>query len=168
MSSFSIVRGGDVFIVFNHDNGMFNIQELSDSIGCKNILSSVVKDPLNGSMYVMKEISDQKWGDIVALVRFGCLLNKSIVKEIIVKSIRLWVDICGMSYSDIKSSTSDPIYNTFLFSGYMSLAGDNPDLKNLSYLLGVECLDTILMPMSLPSYVYGYQWRYNSKRTGSS
>ena len=97
MSSFSIVRGGDVFIVFNHDNGMFNIQELSDSIGCKNILSSVVKDPLNGSMYVMKEISDQKWGDIVALVRFGCLLNKSIVKEIIVKSIRLWVYICGMS-----------------------------------------------------------------------
>lgn len=77
----------------------------------------------------LKEISDQKWGDIVALVRFGCLLNKSIVKEIIVKSIRLWVDICGMSYSDIKSSTSDPIYNTFLFSGYMSLAGDNPDLK---------------------------------------
>ena len=129
MSSFSIVRGGDVFIVFNHDNGMFNIQELSDSIGCKNILSSVVKDPLNGSMYVMKEISDQKWGDIVALVRFGCLLNKSIVKEIIVKSIRLWVDICGMSYSDIKSSTSDPIYNTFLFKSYMSVAGDNPDLN---------------------------------------
>lgn len=57
------------------------------------------------------------------------MLNKSLVKEIVVKSIRLWVDICGMSYSDIKSSTSDPIYNTFLFSGYMSLAGDNPDLK---------------------------------------
>ena len=89
----------------------------------------ILKDPLNGSMYVIKEISDQKWGDIVALVRFGCLLNKSLVKEIVVKSIRLWVDICGMSYSDIKSSTSDPIYNTFLFSGYMSLAGDNPDLK---------------------------------------
>ena len=129
MSSFSIVRGGDVFIVFNHDNGMFNIQELSDSIGCKNILSSVVKDPLNGSMYVIKEISDQKWGDIVALVRFGCLLNKSLVKEIVVKSIRLWVDICGMSYSDIKSSTSDPIYDTFLFKSYMSVAGDNPDLN---------------------------------------
>ena len=110
MSSFSIIRGGDMSIVFNHDNNMFNIQELSDSIGCKNILSSVVKDPLNGSMYVIKEISDQKWGDIVALVRFGCLLNKSLVKEIVVKSIRLWVDICGMSYSDIKSSTSDPIY----------------------------------------------------------
>lgn len=29
----------------------------------------------------------------------------------------------------ILGSTSDPIYNTFLFSGYMSLAGDNPDLK---------------------------------------
>lgn len=79
----------------------------------------------------------------MALVRFGCLLNKSIVKEIIVKSIRLWVDICGMSYSDIKSSTSDPIYNTFLFSGYMSLAGDNLTLKSLLYLLGVECLDMI-------------------------
>ena len=129
MSSFSIIRGGDISIVFNHDNNMFNIQELSDSIGCKNILSSVVKDPLNGSMYVIKEISDQKWGDIVALVRFGCLLNKSLVKEIVVKSIRLWVDICGMSYSDIKSSTSDPIYNTFLFKSYMSVAGDNPDLN---------------------------------------
>lgn len=45
MSSFSIIRGGDISIVFNHDNNMFNIQELSDSIGCKNILSSVVKDP---------------------------------------------------------------------------------------------------------------------------
>lgn len=129
MSSFSIIRGGDMSIVFNHDNNMFNIQELSDSIGCKNILSSVVKDPLNGSMYVIKEISDQKWGDIVALVRFGCLLNKSLVKEIVVKSIRLWVDICGISYSDIKSSTSDPIYNTFLFKSYMSVAGDNPDLN---------------------------------------
>lgn len=129
MSSFSIIRGGDMSIVFNHDNNMFNIQELSDSIGCKNILSSVVKDPLNGSMYVIKEISDQKWGDIVALVRFGCLLNKSLVKEIVVKSIRLWVDICGMSYSDIKSSTSDPIYNTFLFKSYMSVAGNNPDLN---------------------------------------
>ena len=39
------------------------------------------------------------------------------------------VDICGMSYSDIKSSTSDPIYNTFLFKSYMSVAGDNPDLN---------------------------------------
>ena len=33
MSSFSIIRGGDMSIVFNHDNNMFNIQELSDSIG---------------------------------------------------------------------------------------------------------------------------------------
>lgn len=129
MSNLSIVRGGDISVVFNHDNGMFNIQELSDSIGCRNILSSVVKDPLNGSMYVIKEISDQKWGDIVALVRFGCLLNKSIIKEIIIRSIRLWVDICGMSYGNIKSSTSDPIYDTFLFKSYMSVAGDNPDLN---------------------------------------
>ena len=28
MSSFSIIRGGDMSIVFNHDNNMFNIQEL--------------------------------------------------------------------------------------------------------------------------------------------
>ena len=143
MSSFSIIRGGDMSIVFNHDNNMFNIQELSDSIGCKNILSSVVKDPLNGSMYVIKEISDQKWGDIVALVRFGCLLNKSLVKEIVVKSIRLWVDICGMSYSDIKSSTSDPIYNTFLLAAICLWLGIILTLKSLLYLLGVECLDMI-------------------------
>ena len=129
MSSFSIIRGGDMSIVFNHDNNMFNIQELSDSIGCKNILSSVVKDPLNGSMYVIKEISDQKWGDIVALVRFGCMVNKSIVKDLIIKSIRLWVEICDFSYDDTDPSTSDPIYDTFLFKSYMSVAGDNPDLN---------------------------------------
>lgn len=129
MDNLSVVRGGDISVIFNHDNDMFNIQELSDSIGCNNVLSSIVKDPLNGSMYVVRDVSGQKWGDIVALVRFGCLLNKSLVKEIVVKSIRLWVDICGMSYSDIKSSTSDPIYNTFLFKSYMSVAGDNPDLN---------------------------------------
>lgn len=129
MSSFSIVRGGDLSIVFNHDNNMFNIQELSDSIGCKNILSSVVKDPLNGSMYVIKEISDQKWGDIVALVRFGYLLNKSVVKDLIIKCIRLWVEKCDISYNNAGLSISDPIYDTFLFKSYMSVAGDNTDLN---------------------------------------
>jgi len=129
MSSFSIIRGGDMSIVFNHDNNMFNIQELSDSIGCKNILSSVVKDPLNGSMYVIKEISDQKWGDIVALVRFGCLLNKSVVKDLIIKCIRLWVEKCDISYNNAGLSISDPIYDTFLFKSYMSVAGDNTDLN---------------------------------------
>ena len=121
MSSFSIIRGGDMSIVFNHDNNMFNIQELSDSIGCKNILSSVVKDPLNGSMYVIKEISDQKWGDIVALVRFGCLLNKSVVKDLIIKCIRLWVEKCDISYNNAGLS--------ILFKSYMSVAGDNTDLN---------------------------------------
>lgn len=129
MSSFSIIRGGDMSIVFNHDNNMFNIQELSDSIGCKNILSSVVKDPLNGSMYVIKEISDQKWGDIVALVKFGCLLNKSVVKDLIIKCIRLWVEKCDISYNNAGLSISDPIYDTFLFKSYMSVAGDNTDLN---------------------------------------
>jgi len=97
----------------------------------------------------LRSISVDTKGNVAALVRFGCLLNKSIVKEIIIKSIRLWVDICDIPYSDIKSSTSDPIYNTFLFSGYMSLAGDNPDLnkfivslrsKMLRYDLRCLCL----------------------------
>lgn len=56
---------------------MFNIQELSDFIGCKSVLSSIVKDPLNGAMYIVEDVSGQKWGDIVALVRFGCMVNKS-------------------------------------------------------------------------------------------
>ena len=81
MDNLSVVRGGDISVIFNHDNDMFNIQELSDSIGCKNVLSSIVKDPLNGSMYVVRDVSGQKWGDIVALVRFGCMLNKSIIKD---------------------------------------------------------------------------------------
>lgn len=129
MSNLIIVRSGDIYVIFNHDNDMFNIQDLSDSIGCKSVLSSIVKDPLNGAMYVVKDISGQKWGDIVALVRLCCMVNKSIVKDLIIKSIRLWVEICDFPYDDTDPSTSDPIYNTFLFSGYMSLAGDNPDLK---------------------------------------
>ena len=129
MDNLSVVRGGDISVIFNHDNDMFNIQELSDSIGCNNVLSSIVKDPLNGSMYVVRDVSGQKWGDIVALVRFGCMLNKSIIKDLIIKSIRLWVEVCDISYNNVGLSISDPIYNTFLFSGYMSLAGDNPDLK---------------------------------------
>ena len=92
-------------------------------------LSSIVKDPLNGAMYIVEDVSGQKWGDIVALVRFGCMVNKSIVKDLIIKSIRLWVEICDFSYDDTDPSTSDPIYDTFLFKSYMSVAGDNPDLN---------------------------------------
>lgn len=129
MDNLSVVRGGDISVIFNHDNDMFNIQELSDSIGCKNVLSSVVKDPLNGSMYVVRDVSGQKWGDIVALVRFGCMLNKSIIKDLIIKSIRLWVEVCDISYNNVGLSISDPIYSTFLFKSYMSVAGDNTDLN---------------------------------------
>ena len=110
-------------------DGEANIQELSDFIGCKSVLSSIVKDPLNGAMYIVEDVSGQKWGDIVALVRFGCMVNKSIVKDLIIKSIRLWVEICDFSYDDTDPSTSDPIYDTFLFKSYMSVAGDNPDLN---------------------------------------
>lgn len=129
MSNLIIVRSGDIYVIFNHDNDMFNIQELSDFIGCKSVLSSIVKDPLNGAMYIVEDVSGQKWGDIVALVRFGCMVNKSIVKDLIIKSIRLWVEICDFSYDDTDPSTSDPIYDTFLFKSYMSVAGDNPDLN---------------------------------------
>ena len=101
MDNLSVVRGGDISVIFNHDNDMFNIQELSDSIGCNNVLSSIVKDPLNGSMYVVRDVSGQKWGDIVALVRFGCMLNKSIIKDLIIKSIRLWVEVCDISYNNV-------------------------------------------------------------------
>ena len=51
MSNLIIVRSGDIYVIFNHDNDMFNIQDLSDSIGCKSVLSSIVKDPLNGIVY---------------------------------------------------------------------------------------------------------------------
>lgn len=34
MSNLIIVRSGDIYVIFNHDNDMFNIQELSDFIGC--------------------------------------------------------------------------------------------------------------------------------------
>lgn len=129
MSNLIIVRSSDIYVIFNHDNDMFNIQELSDSIGCKSVLSSIVKDPLNGAMYVVKDVSGQKWGDIVALVRFGCMLNKSIIKDLIIRSIRLWVEICDISYNNVGLSISDPIYDTFLFKGYMSVAGDNADLN---------------------------------------
>lgn len=30
MSNLIIVRSGDIYVIFNHDNDMFNIQELSD------------------------------------------------------------------------------------------------------------------------------------------
>ena len=75
MSNLIIVRSGDIYVIFNHDNDMFNIQELSDFIGCKSVLSSIVKDPLNGAMYIVEDVSGQKWGDIVALVRFGCFVE---------------------------------------------------------------------------------------------
>ena len=71
MDNLSVVRGGDISVIFNHDNDMFNIQELSDSIGCNNVLSSIVKDPLNGSMYVVRDVSGQKWGDIVTGKQIG-------------------------------------------------------------------------------------------------
>jgi hypothetical protein len=129
MDNLSVIRSGDISIIFNHDNDMFNIQELSDFIGCKNILSSIVKDPLNGAMYVIRDVSGQKWGDIVALVRFGCMLNKSVVKDLIIKCIRLWVEKCDISYNNAGLSISDPIYDTFLFKSYMSVAGDNTDLN---------------------------------------
>lgn len=38
MSNLIIVRSGDIYVIFNHDNDMFNIQELSDFIGCKSVL----------------------------------------------------------------------------------------------------------------------------------
>ena len=135
MSNLIIVRSGDIYVIFNHDNDMFNIQDLSDSIGCKSVLSSIVKDPLNGAMYVVKDISGQKWGDIVALVRLCCMVNKSIVKDLIIKSIRLWVEICDFPYDDTDQSTSDTIYDTFLFKSYMSVAGNNPDLNKFIVFL---------------------------------
>ena len=62
MSNLIIVRSGDIYVIFNHDNDMFNIQDLSDSIGCKSVLSSIVKDPLNGAMYVVNDISGHNCG----------------------------------------------------------------------------------------------------------
>ena len=149
MSNLIIVRSGDIYVIFNHDNDMFNIQELSDSIGCKNILSYIVKDPLNGAMYVIRDVYGQKWGDIVALVRFGCMLNKSVVKDLIIKCIRLWVEKCDISYNNAGLSISDPIYDTFLFKSYMSVAGDNTDLNRFIVALRSRMLTYDLKSLCL-------------------
>lgn len=55
--------------------------------------------------------------------------SASKIRKMIDSDIRLWVEICDFSYDDTDPSTSDPIYDTFLFKSYMSVAGDNPDLN---------------------------------------
>ena len=66
-----------------------------------------------------------------------------------VSPIRLWVEVCDISYNNVGLSISDPIYSTFLFKSYMSVAGDNTDLNRFIVALRSRMLTYDLKPLYL-------------------